>query len=81
MFVYDITKYETFEKIEENIKNVIDYKDKISYILIGNKSDCTEDEREVSYNEGALLAEKFKIEFFETSAKTGEILKRTAMLW
>ena len=38
MFVYDITKGETFDTIEEYMKNVLDYKGNICYILIGNKS-------------------------------------------
>ena len=64
MFVYDITKEETFETIEEYIKNVLEYKGNICFILIGNKSDCWEEDREVSYNDGTALADAFKIDFF-----------------
>ena len=79
MFVYDITKEETFETIEEYIKNVLDYKGNICYILIGNKSDCSEEDREVSYNDGKALADAFKIDFFETSALNGDNIKESCL--
>ena len=79
MFVYDITKGETFDTIEEYMKNVLDYKGNICYILIGNKSDCSEEEREVSYNEGKALADEYKIDFFETSAMNGDNIKESCL--
>ena len=39
-------------------------------IIVGNKSDL-EDKREVSNEEGREFAEKYGLDFFETSAKTG----------
>ena len=39
-------------------------------MLIGNKTDLT-DERQVTTDEGQALADKCKISFIETSAKTG----------
>ena len=80
MFVYDITKEETFETIEEYIKNVLEYKGNICYILIGNKSDCSEEDREVSYNDGKALADAFKIDFFETSALNGDNIKESCLI-
>jgi len=38
-------------------------------VLVGNKIDLT---RDVTTDEGKLLADSFKIPFFETSAKTDE---------
>ena len=40
-------------------------------ILVGNKSDL-EEKREVSKEEGQELANQYGIDFFETSAKTGQ---------
>jgi GTPase SAR1 family protein len=40
----------------------------VNKILIGNKSDC-QDQRVISYEEGAALAKEYNINFFETSAK------------
>ena len=41
------------------------------FVILGNKKDL-EDERQVSYEEGALLAKSVGAAFIETSAKTGE---------
>lgn len=38
-------------------------------ILVGNKSDVSSLERVVSREEGQQMAERFRIPFFETSAK------------
>ena len=37
---------------------------------LGNKCDLPKEDREVSTEEGQKLSDKFKISFFETSAKT-----------
>ena len=72
LIVYDISSKETFDNvsswIEDCSKNA---SNTINMVLIGNKSDL-KDKREVNYEEGHELAEKFGIKFYETSAKTGE---------
>ena len=68
--VYDITRRETFEHVERWLDDVKTNASKdIQIILIGNKKDL-ENERVVSFDEGASLAEKYGILFLETSAKT-----------
>ena len=41
----------------------------MSKILVGNKSDVAESKRAVPYAVGKALADEYKIQFFETSAK------------
>lgn len=38
-------------------------------IIVGNKVDCKENERQVSFAEGTALAKKYGVEFVECSAK------------
>ncbi len=72
IIVYSIDKKNSFKDIELWLKELRLYSSPdIKVILIGNKSDL-KDKREVNYEEGHELAEKFGIKFYETSAKTGE---------
>ena len=67
--LYDSTKKESFENIDNWI-NFIKKNNKTSpIILIGNKSDL---EREIGEEEGRKKAEELNIDFYETSALTGE---------
>ena len=38
-------------------------------IIVGNKIDCKETERQVTYTEGSELANKYGVPFIECSAK------------
>ena len=68
---YDVTSKKSFENIKSWIEDCKKQCPKtILLVLIGNKVDL-ENEREVSYEEGANFAKKFDMFFFETSAKTG----------
>ena len=72
LVVYDISKRETFDNISTWIEDCRNQSPKTIYmVLVGNKSDL-EESRQVSTEEGQELAEKFGIEFYETSAKTGK---------
>jgi hypothetical protein len=38
-------------------------------VIVGNKVDCKENERQVSFAEGTSLASKYGVQFVECSAK------------
>ncbi|KAL6059477.1 Ras- protein Rab-1A [Balamuthia mandrillaris] len=72
MFVFDVTNIETFH----NIKNWIGEIDQqhlsnVCKVIVGNKSDLVQ-KRVVTEKEARALAAKYKLEYFETSAKSGE---------
>lgn len=74
LFVYDKTRYSTFENITSKwLEDFIKFgKPDGVYILIGNKLDL-KDSIKVSSEEGKLLSKKINAtEFIETSAKYGE---------
>ena len=71
ILIYDITDKSSFEVIPDWIESIQESKGSdFPLILLGNKLD-KEDERKVSKEEGKNLADKYKIEFFETSNKNG----------
>jgi small GTP-binding protein len=82
LLVYDVTRYSTFDSI--NTKWLRDFKKYVkkegAYILIGNKSDLT-DQRTVTKDRGKQIAEKIKAShFIETSAKLGENIEEAFTL-
>ena len=68
IFVYDITKHETFEGAKSWIKEADDIGDYFQKIIIGNKCDL-EDKRKVSLEELSEFASEENINFFEVSAR------------
>ena len=69
--VYDITKRSTFDNVKSWVEDCKKQTPKsVFLVLIGNKSDL-ENQRQISYEEGENLAIKYKMLFFETSAKSG----------
>ena len=71
VLVYDVTDEESFSTINYWIKQIeSNAKKDISLVLLGNK--CDIEERSVSQEDGLKMAEKLKIRYFETSAKTGK---------
>ena len=68
ILVYDISKKETFEKIETWLMDVQKSNFFFSLLLIGNKNEL-EKEREVSYEEGKQLASQYGMMFYETSTR------------
>ena len=72
IFVFDVNKKKTLEKlkfwIDDSNDNVA--KDTVK-IIVGNKIDI-EGTREVSYEQMKSLGDKYNMEVFETSAKSGK---------
>ena len=72
IIVYSITNRNSFEHIPTWIEDFKNQRLETSMIvLVGNKAH-KENKREVSYDEGKSLAQKYGIQFFEVSAKTGQ---------
>ncbi len=70
MLVYAVTARESFEELVKFREQIFRVKDinQVPLVLIGNKCDL-ENERQVSTNEGQLLARSWGIPFLETSAR------------
>ena len=78
IFVYDITRRETFVSIDEWLKEMKTYSrnsERIKMILIGNQNDQS-NERDVTTDEGQLYANEHGMIFTEISAKHQESLSK-----
>ena len=73
ILVYDITSVSSFHSLTRWLRDIKEYRevDDIVMAVVGNKADCASD-REVSTRQGEEFAEKNKMMFMETSAKTGQ---------
>ncbi|MFW9969151.1 MAG: Rab family GTPase [Candidatus Odinarchaeota archaeon] len=71
ILVYDVTRKDTLDSLENWFNEIKNVSPSISMILVGNKIDLEED-REISTQQGAQIANKLNLSFIETSAKTGE---------
>jgi small GTP-binding protein len=79
IYVFDITKRETFEKVKEWHSESQQYLKNCPVIIVGNKADLQE-ERVIAKKEGEALANEIgAIGYWETSAKTGEKLEDAYM--
>jgi len=68
--VYDKTKRDTFDHVEEWLAEVEKFSDEHTVkFIIGNKSDL---EEVVTTAEGEAKAEQLKVNFIEASAKTAD---------
>jgi len=71
MCVYAVNMEDSFDKLEtffEQILRVTD-KESVPFVLVGNKCDLPEDQRQVDKEKGQELADKYSCKFLETSAK------------
>ncbi|GMI36131.1 hypothetical protein TeGR_g5284 [Tetraparma gracilis] len=69
---YDVSNRTSFEHVQSWMQDInTRAPPDVDIVLCGNKCDLGEDERKVSIQEGAALADEYGVAFFETSAKTG----------
>ena len=74
ILMYDITKRETFERLNTWLKIIKQMISEIPIILVGNKLDeenSEENGRLVEYNEGEAFAKDHQFQFIEASALNG----------
>ena len=72
LVVYDISSRDSFNNVSTWIEDCKNQSPKtIFMVLVGNKSDLA-DRRQVNTEEGQELADKYGMQFYETSAKTGD---------
>ncbi|MHA2283989.1 MAG: Rab family GTPase [Promethearchaeota archaeon] len=75
-FMYDITTQSSLDHLYEWTQIVRDNTGDIPIMLIGSKLDLNE-YREVTYDEGLLIAKKYNLaSFLEISSKTGENVEK-----
>jgi small GTP-binding protein len=77
IIVYDVTRSSTFKDLEAWINDLHRFVGKnVPYVLVGNKIDLEELEmREVTTEELVEFATKRGVHYFETSAKTGQVVE------
>ena len=78
LLIFDITKRDTFEKLDYWLTDLQENSDNLDYLfiyLIGNKMDL-EAERKVSTEEANKFAQENNLSYIEVSAKTGFNIKK-----
>ena len=77
LLIYDVTSLQTYENVKNWITQIREEANPhIVIYIIGNKIDMIEG-RKVKTEEGQQLANEFHLQFFETSAKTGQNINET----
>lgn len=80
ILVYAINNYQSFKDLENWLTEVKANSDPMcSIILLGNKADTAEDERQVSTEQGQKFANEHNLKFFEVSAIKNLHLFETAI--
>ena len=69
--MYSVDNRSSFENIKNWIDEIYKYVEKSYYVLVANKIDIDDCQREVSQSDGMNLAKLYKIPYFEISAKKG----------
>ena len=68
MVIFDILNRKSFENLEFWISKLKELSGDVPFVIVGNKVDKSE-ARQVSEDEGKKFAEKYGVEYIETSAK------------
>ena len=75
LVVFDLTNSNSFDRVTDWAYNLQEFAGEIPFIIVGNKIDL-EDKRQVDKEKAANLAiELDAVEYFETSAKTGDFVE------
>ena len=69
--LYDITNEDSFKNLKHWVKMVKEECSNMQLLMIGNKNDL-ENERIISFEEASEYAKNQKMEYMETSSKTGD---------
>lgn len=75
--VFDLTDVDSFSHISnwvQNIRSVLksNNTNNVPIVLVGNKSDCSSQQRKISKDKAINAANEFGLSYFETSARTGQ---------
>jgi len=73
LLVFDLTNQESYDDIENSHKEATYYAPSAIKVLVGNKADLP---RVISRDQANALAKKEDLQYYETSAKTGEGVER-----
>ena len=80
LVVYDITNQDSFVNLKSWVKSIRDECGRqMQILLIGNKSDLDE-KREISKDEALAYAKEEKVDYLETSSKTGENIQKAIQI-
>ena len=76
VFIYDLTEESTYNKIRKWMEQIFSNikQEETGFVLFGTK--CDMESREVTQEMGKKLVEEFKVSYFETSALTGQGIKK-----
>uniref|UniRef100_A0A1A9WTK4 Uncharacterized protein n=1 Tax=Glossina brevipalpis TaxID=37001 RepID=A0A1A9WTK4_9MUSC len=73
LLLYDVTNKVTYDNIRAWLCEIRDCaQENVVIVLVGNKADCSNSERQVKREDGERLAREHNVPFMETSAKTGQ---------
>ena len=70
ILVYSVTDKKSFNNLQNWIKQINESQpEAMVKIIVGNKSDCKENERQVTFAEGQAMGNKYGVNFIQCSAK------------